>query len=296
MNAFQLQGRIFCATSVLGALAAHWWPVGASQAELVLVAVLIIGLGVPHGALDTIYAREAYGLSTPTMWIRFAGAYMLVAALVVGLWILSPAVFLAGFLFIAIGHFSGDPEGACPGWVRAAQGGVIVFLPMVNHAPAVGDLFGLLIGFPAGPFLAGAVGWLALPWLLLSTVAAGYLAWRRSPQAWELGAIMLLALFVPPLLAFTVFFCGMHSARHILRTARYAQTTSLSFLWGAALLPMGGVVVLSAAAWVWLPERTLNARLVQIIFVGLAALTVPHMVLVEPVRVRGWLKGPEGPG
>jgi Brp/Blh family beta-carotene 15,15'-monooxygenase len=295
MKALQIQGRLFCAIAVSGALASRWLPSGDSQAELILVTVLIIGLGVPHGALDTIYAREVYGVSTPMTWVRFAAAYLLLGALVVGLWILAPAVFLAGFLLISIAHFSGDPEGACPGWVRVAQGGAIIFLPMITHAPAISELFGLLIGVPAGPALAGALSWLAWPWLILAATALGYLAWRRSAQAWELGAIMLLALWVPPLLAFTLFFCGMHSARHILRTARFAQNTSLRFLWGAALLPMVGVGLLTVAAWVWMPDQTLSARLVQIIFVGLAALTVPHMALVEPVRVRGWIKGPASP-
>lgn len=291
MNALRLQGRIFSALAVLGTLATLWLPPWDPQAELILVAALIIGLGVPHGALDTIYAREVYGVATWGTWARFAAAYLLAAALVVGLWTLSPMMFLAGFLLISIAHFSGDPEGACPWWVRLAQGGAIIFLPMVLHGAAIGDLFGLLIGLPGGADLAAALGWLAWPWLAMSTVALGYLAIRRSSQALELGAILLLALLAPPLIAFTLFFCGMHSARHILRTARYAQTTSPRILWGAALLPIIGVGMLAVVAWQLIPEGSLSARLVQLVFVGLAALTVPHMALVEPVRVRGWIKG-----
>jgi hypothetical protein len=83
----------------------------------------------------------------------------------------------------------------------------------------------------------------------------------------------------------------MHSARHILRTARYAQTTSLSFLWMAALFPMLGVAGLTLLAWWLMADHPIDSRLIQIVFVGLAALTVPHMVLVEPVRARGWIRG-----
>jgi hypothetical protein len=54
---------------------------------------------------------------------------------------------------------------------------------------------------------------------------------------------------------------------------------------------MFGVVMASAVAWHLLKDTTLDARVLQIVFVGLAALTVPHMVLVERVRLSGWLKG-----
>jgi len=46
----------------------------------------------------------------------------------------------------------------------------------------------------------------------------------------------------------------------------------------------------SAAAWYFLKDTALDARVVQIVFVGLAALTVPHMVLVERVRLTGWIR------
>ena len=39
--------------------------------------------------------------------------------------------------------------------------------------------------------------------------------------------------------------------------------------------------LLGALALLWLNESTVEAELIQIIFIGLAALTVPHMILVD---------------
>jgi hypothetical protein len=54
---------------------------------------------------------------------------------------------------------------------------------------------------------------------------------------------------------------------------------------------MIGVLIVSAAAWYFLKGVPLEARIIEIVFVGLAALTVPHMILVERVRISGWVKG-----
>ncbi len=105
--------------------------------------------------------------------------------------------------------------------------------------------------------------------------------WRAAV---ELLAVALLCTFAPPLLAFTVFFCGMHSARHILRSFRYAGIADPRLFAAAAVLPMVGTFVLLATGFWWLKDVPLELRLIQLVFVALAALTLPHMVLVERVR------------
>jgi len=103
----------------------------------------------------------------------------------------------------------------------------------------------------------------------------------------ELLAVTLLMLVAPPLIGFAAFFCGMHSVRHVIRTYHYAGRNSLGFLISAATVPMVLVLLAACAGWMFLDRSSLSRGVTQFLFVGLAALTVPHMVLVERVRLSG---------
>jgi Brp/Blh family beta-carotene 15,15'-monooxygenase len=139
------------------------------------------------------------------------------------------------------------------------------------------------------------LGLLSWPWL----VGLLFAAIQRARTDWltglELFSVGILSVLAPPLVSFTLFFCAMHSARHILRTIDYSAQSSRFFVLGAALLPMFGVLVVSLLAWHFLGSTPLDARIVQIVFVGLAALTVPHMALVERVRLAGWVNPKKPP-
>lgn len=291
MKALRIQGLAFSLGAIL--LATTTLALGRfdERIELIVVAALIVVLGLPHGALDTLFAHRLYGINTISGWLRFGSIYLLLSALVVGLWLLQPALFLGGFLFISAAHFSGDPSAGTPWPARTLYGGAIIILPALLHAEDMARLFALLAGAQPSSILVPWLSLMAWPWLAglaLALLQRFRVDWLT---ALEMGAVGALATIAPPLVAFVVFFCGMHSARHILRSMDYSGRSSLRLVLAAAFLPMLGVLAGSAVAWYFLKETSLDARIVQIVFVGLAALTVPHMVLVEQVRLSDWKKG-----
>lgn len=289
MNLIRIQGVLFGVISIICLLASLFLPALDKQTELILVAALIIILGVPHGALDTLFARELYGVNSATAWIKFSVIYLMMAALVVVLWYMAPLLFLIGFIGISIAHFSGDPDGETGWFIRLIYGGAIIFIPVLKHPQEIADVFTLLVGEKSSLALMPWMSGLASPWLLALSGVVLYLIVKKSPLSFEFLCLGLIAYFVSPLISFTIFFCGMHSARHIIRTAAFAKYSQPVLLLGAMLLPMLGVLVMSVASWYMLKNQSLDGRVVQIVFVGLAALTVPHMALVEQVRVKGWI-------
>jgi len=295
MSPLRIQGFLFslCALGAAAffALIGSQKGGGNDQSGLIILATLILLLGVPHGAFDTIFAYRLYDLRKPTDWMLFTVIYLLLAVVVVAVWWWAPMFFLILFLLISAAHFSGDPEEGTPHATRILYGGSVLLLPALLHSEEMGRLFGLLVGDEPALLL---MPWIKLiAWIWLPCVALGVilLAWSDWLGAMEIASVVLLSVAAPPLIAFTLFFCGMHSARHILRTIDYSGSLSRRLLALSALLPMIGVVVVSALVWWFLKGKSLDERLIQIVFVGLAALTVPHMALVERVRFSGWIKG-----
>jgi len=252
-----------------------------------MLSIVIFLFGVPHGALDTLYARQLYRIKSIPAWAAFGLGYLAIAALVVGLWVALPMVFLIGFLLISAFHFSGDPQGDVGFFRRVLYGGSVLICPVLLHEPQVRELYSMLAGAAARDAVVTASRWVAWPWLIATVIAALWCARKDWVGSLELVSVTAVMTLLSPLLAFTVFFCGMHSVRHVMRTRDYASARTWTNLAGVAALPMLGTVLLATAAWQLLPAADLDTRLVQLVFVGLAALTVPHMILVERVRFPG---------
>ncbi len=255
--------------------------------ELSAITVAVLLLGVPHGSLDVLHARDSYRLGGVGAWAAFLLAYVLVGAGVVVAWSAAPTICLVGLLAASAFHFSGDLGRGAPALLRLVHGLAPVCLPGLQHRDELGELFAALAPLPAATSLAAALS-AAAPLLLFASIAAtAACARRHRTAAVEVAATAALCAVAPPLLGFGVYFCLLHARRHVGRTRQLYEPSASTMMW-AAWLPTAATGLAGAFAFALIPAPTSEAGALRVVFVGLAALTVPHMLLIEPIRLRGW--------
>jgi len=253
-----------------------------------VLAILIFVMGLPHGALDVIFAKRLYRLVSWSQWTVFCLAYIALAAAVVGFWWVYPSAFLTAFLLVSAFHFSGDLDDGTSAVMRFWYAGSILIFPAWFHEAEVARLFGDLVAGDFSGQLASILQAMAWPWCVglgITLVMCGRANWVTSL---EVVSVSLLAITAPPLFGFTVFFCVMHSARHAVRTRAYAADMRWADMLKKAMAPMVVCALAGVALWPTVMGLTFETAVVRMVFVALAALTVPHMVLIERVRLAGW--------
>jgi Brp/Blh family beta-carotene 15,15'-monooxygenase len=256
------------------------------HASLVALALVTV-IGLPHGAFDGAIARHLGYSRTLGGSIKFILVYLGLAAAVVAFWVWQPGLALALFLLISALHFGYGDATAASGIARAVQiaahGGLAVFGISLFHLQQVTPLYAALTN---GDVMLAVMMTEFFP-LFIMPVAALYLisAIRDAglrPRLVELAVLCLLLAVVPPLVGFALYFCVIHTGRHMRyiwnrvssnATPRHILSQAVWFTlasWG------GGVIML-----LWLDSGNISQDLLQVIFIGLAALTVPHMILVD---------------
>jgi Brp/Blh family beta-carotene 15,15'-monooxygenase len=288
------QRSIFLVVAIVAIAASIILPRPPANAELIVPGALIVFLGVPHGALDILYIRRVLGIRLPRHFVLTLLSYLAISGVVVWLWVAAPLIFLIGFLMASGFHFSGDPERGASPFTRVATGVGVVALPVLFHAAELQHLYSLLTNRGAAETVVEISYPLAVGVVFVGALAVAIEITRRHfAIAGELAIVLLLVTVAPPLLGFTIYFCLMHSARHILRTAELVPISHRAFVI-ECVLPMVAVLLAGCVAWQLQAVLPMDAKVIQILFVILAALTAPHMVIVEPIRFRGW-NGPDDP-
>ena len=263
----------------------------------VVIAVIALAIGIPHGALDHLVTLPK---AQPKKMAIFIVVYVAVAIVaVIGILNFNTVGFIL-VLFMSAIHFGiGDaafiseidrrtaPERKLNRWFYIpAAGFTPVFIPLVNSestealASVNPDLINWHQGFDSQ--ILFAVTTFALVAILVMIIG------KRNREALDLTLLLLLAHLAPPLIAFAVYFGCWHAMRHTARlTLSLPRSTEnltqgmLRKAFSHAVIPglpalIGTFVVAGILA---LSGQDFSDEFFWMALVVVWALTVPHMVV-----------------
>ncbi len=252
---------------------------------------LVMAVGLPHGAFDGAVALHL-GLRRAHQMVLFLLAYLVLAGLVILFWLGLPELALTLFLALSMLHFGladSRPARPLPDWLQAfCHGGLVSLLIPLAHREETDQLFVQLAAGPV-PALWQLIEGGGLVWaiILAALVILSLFQPRLRQMVLEIALLGGLLWLLPPLAGFAFYFCGIHSARHFRRIwqSLSSQHGSRQLLLGAALLTLASWAA-AALFFYWLSARQdLSTAGLQAVFILLAALTVPHMLLID-----GWFR------
>ena len=276
------------AAAGLALLAAPWlWT--RPPAEIAIAATALVLVGVPHGAVDH---RVAYPMLRPRLapglrpaWFAvFSAVYLGLAGAILLGWAMAPALSLVAFLVVSTLHFgTEDAEGRGP-VAMLARGGTPIALAILLHPERTGRFFGTLGGTEDAMTLLTAAAWAWVPVMGLHALRLARA--RTEPGARrelaEIAAVAVAFAALPPLVAFAFYFLIVHSPRHMAELARRHESRDAARGWRWALrrsVPLSVMTFALGGILFWGLDGTFEERFLRATYWGLAALTVPHMIL-----------------
>ena len=302
---------VVCIAVMVALLALRALEIQLPMLALWVFVLLSLTLGFGHGALDVVLLLGQFEPRSKAFGVTVA--YFL-SVLLAG-WILSWSVPWALLLLVLLSVWHFGEMYSYSLWARLCVGGASVMWPMLVAQDAMAELVRGTLG---SGFNAVWSAWyvLASCWFILIFICAIVLAIRwvfsrkkrnesGSGEAivvgnqrllWSAAEILSLLcayLMLSPLLAFALYFGVYHCLTHVARVrravvahsavvlARYAIALMVSVL--ATLILLGLLWwYLHSAQWLGIDYAIANpSQLLQWLVVSLAAVTLPHLVLVS---------------
>jgi beta-carotene 15,15'-dioxygenase len=244
-------------------------------------AALLLLMGLPHGALDIELLLS--GVSSPGRgWL--AGSLLVYVGVVLGMlvfWWAAPAAALVALLGLSAYHFGGDWSGLDSPVRRLIVGSALLCAPTLAHAPAVAQIFSWLVPGDAASAIAGAMRAAAVLVVLGAAWIVGS-RWRSDRyQCEEIIVVSIAAAVLQPLTFFTIYFCALHSTRHLVHVREKLSDRNTGDLLKRGAPYVSAALIGCGAGALLFPKLPSGVAFLSAAFVGLAALTVPHMILCD---------------
>jgi len=261
--------------------------------------LLILSIGISHGSLDNVKGRKLFQIFEIKKFYIFYLAYILIAIIVIILWILIPYVSLIIFLMVASYHFGKEDtqfliveNSYYNQFLFLLKGSLIVFAPMYFHFNETISIFKLLFIENENfyNFLDLIESKKILLYCIILSTLANILLFTKNFELKKFTifldyfSIIIINYYFSPLVAFTIYFCFLHSVRHSISLMSELDRDDLGNgfkIFVKKALPLTIITAIFCVIGLYLLNNTYNleSSILKIIFIGLASLTFPHILL-----------------
>ena len=260
---------------------------------------LICTLGISHGALDNIKGKKVLGFFGLKNILIFYLSYTLITLNIIFLWTFFPTFTLAFFLIVASYHFGKEDteflinkKKFWHNYIFFSKGLLIILAPLHFHQNETLELFKLL-GADTVFLLKFQNGLPGEYHHMLEKISfVGYLIFfymtikNKDEGIHSLDFIPIVALnsAFTPLVAFTLYFCFIHSFKHSVSLMNMLHNKNLKigfkkFVNKALPLTLITALLFIIGVFFLTNYYALNDAILKVIFIGLASLTFPHILL-----------------
>ena len=247
---------------------------------------LIATIGISHGSLDNFKGAKLLKILNIKNKLFFYFIYIFISLVVISSWLIFPLFVLTLFLIVAAYHFG--KEDSVFGKINKfkllnlllfLKGSLIILAPLYFHRYETIQIFEIL-----GVKLIQYNISLIIILMSLSLISNFFINKNILLSLLDSFTVIILNMNFEPLLAFTVYFCFLHSIRHSLSLVQDINSKNLkkgliSFLKKAFPLTIVTAFGFVIAVFLLNEYYLLDSAILKVIFIGLASLTFPHILL-----------------
>jgi len=261
--------------------------------------LLILIIGVSHGALDHLKGKKLLTILNIEKTYIFYLSYILIALSVILIWTILPAITLIIFLAVASFHFGKEDtqflinksSNLIP-ILFFFRGFLVIITPLYFNFDETVSIFKMLLieneqFYSSLSFIENykiieiAIGLSALSSIILFLTEFSF---KKFAILLDFFSIIILNYYLSPLVAFTIYFCFLHSIRHTISLSVEMDNTNLKNgfkLFVKKAFPLTVLTAIFCLVGLYFLNNVyeLNSAILKIIFIGLASLTFPHILL-----------------
>ncbi len=258
---------------------------------LIISLFLILTIGISHGSLDHIKGKKLIKYFGYKSMNIFYLSYLFIGAVTILIWLVFPKLLLLLFLIIAAFHFGKEDSEFINQkknfeLIYFLKGSLIITSPLFFHKEETLTIFETLNFYISNNLIISNE--VLFIFILLSLISGIILSLNKSFEAKSLLlmdylSILILNYFLNPIIAFTIYFCFLHSIRHSISLIRELNKNLIKGLpvFIKKALPLTILTIFGYVISISILNNynEFNETIYRVIFIGLASLTFPHILL-----------------